>query len=216
MQDYDNKSAHLKWTKPESDNGAPITGYIIEARRKDAADWTEAAKTIGPDCEGIVEGLREGEQLEFRVRAVNAAGPGAPSKPTDMHLVKYKNLKPKIDRANLKNATIQVGKDCKFEVKVAGEPPPEIKWYFLGPKGDKEEELVNGDHVKIDNSKDYLTNFALKDAVRKQSGKYKIVASNKNGSDEEVVTINVVSPPSAPKGPLQVSKVRDCIIIDFT
>lgn len=193
-----------------------ISGYVIEARRKDAPDWHEVAKTVGPDCEGTVEGLREGEQLEFRVRAVNAAGPGAPSKPTDLHLVKYKNLKPKIDRSNLKNTTIQCGKGCRFEVKVAGEPPPEIKWYFLGPKGDKEEELANGEHFKIDNSKDYLTDFALKDATRKQSGKYKIVAENVNGKDEEIVEIKCVSPPSAPKGPLVVSKVFDFHILVYT
>ena len=53
-------------------NFQKLLGYIIEARRKDAPDWSEAARTIGPDCEGTVLGLREGEQLEFRVRAVNA------------------------------------------------------------------------------------------------------------------------------------------------
>jgi len=206
IDDYTNKDAHLKWTKPDSDNGAPITGYIIEAKRKDATDWTEAARTVGPDCEGLVEGLREGEQLEFRVRAVNAAGPGTPSKPTDMHLVKWKNLKPKIDRANLKNVTIQVGKAHKYEVKVAGEPAPECKWIFLG-KDDKEEELSDNDHVKI-NNKDYLTEFNIKDAKRNQSGKYKLVATNINGTDEEVVTVNVIGPPSKPKGPLAVSKVH--------
>lgn len=205
IDDYDNKSAKLKWTKPDSDNGAPITGYIIEARRKDAADWTEAARTVGPDCEGTVEGLREGEQLEFRVRAVNAAGPGTPSKPTDMHLVKYKNLKPKIDRANLKNITIQVGKAHKYEVKVAGEPAPECKWIFLGK--DKEEELSDNDHIKINNV-DYLTEFQIKDALRSQSGKYKLVATNRNGTDEEIVTVSIISPPSKPKGPLAVTKIH--------
>lgn len=65
IDDYDNKSCKLKWTKPDSDNGAPITGYIIEARRKDSPDWTEAARTIGPDCEGVVENLHEGEQVFY-------------------------------------------------------------------------------------------------------------------------------------------------------
>jgi len=206
IDDYDNKSVKLKWTKPDNDNGAPITGYILEMRRKDSPDWIEGAKTIGPDCEGTIEGLYEGEQLEFRVKAVNAAGPGTPSKPTDMHLVKYKNLKPKIDRAGLKNLTLQVGKTHKFEVKVAGEPAPELKWIFLG-KDDQEKELKSDDHHKI-NNKDYFTEFSLTDAVRKQSGKYKLFASNINGTDEEIITINVIGKPSKPKGPLKISKVQ--------
>lgn len=123
-----------------------------------------------------------------------------------MHLVKYKNLKPKIDRANLKNLTLQVGKTCNYSVKVQGEPPPQIKWIFLG-KDDKNEQLSDNEHVKIVN-KDYLTEFSLKDALRNQSGKYKIVAENINGSDEEIITINVISPPSKPKGPLKISKVQ--------
>ena len=38
----------------------------------------------------------------FRVRGVNKAGTGEPSDPSDPHTVKHKNLKPRIDRTNLK------------------------------------------------------------------------------------------------------------------
>lgn len=30
LVDWDKDHADLKWTKPENDGGAPITGYIIE------------------------------------------------------------------------------------------------------------------------------------------------------------------------------------------
>ena len=69
----------MKWTPPLKDGGSPIIGYVIEKREKGSPRWIKAAETVGPDCKGKVENLDEGEEYEFRVRAVNAAGPGAPS-----------------------------------------------------------------------------------------------------------------------------------------
>ena len=40
IADYDNTMVKLKWTKPESDGGRPITHYVIEMKDK-FSDWTE-------------------------------------------------------------------------------------------------------------------------------------------------------------------------------
>lgn len=91
--DFDNVSASLKWTKPDSDGGRPITHYVVEMKDKFSPDWTECAKTTDDNPQVKVEGLKEKMVYNFRVRAVNKAGPGSPSEPTDNHIVKYKNRK---------------------------------------------------------------------------------------------------------------------------
>lgn len=79
--DWGKDHADLKWTKPDSDGGAPITGYVIEYKEKFAKDW-EPGKELGDVQSGTIDGLKEGCQYEFRIRAINKAGPGEPSDAT--------------------------------------------------------------------------------------------------------------------------------------
>lgn len=78
--DWDKDFVDLKWEKPAKDNGSPITGYIIEKRDEMSGKWTKAAEIKGQEPKGRVPNLDEGETYEFRVRAVNEAGPSEPSK----------------------------------------------------------------------------------------------------------------------------------------
>lgn len=91
--DYDNKSVTLRWAKPESDGGRPITHYTIEMKDKFTADWVEVTKTDNNNPEGRVEGLKEKMVYQFRVRAHNKAGMSEPSDATDNHICKHKNCK---------------------------------------------------------------------------------------------------------------------------
>lgn len=77
--DWDKDHVDLKWTPPASDGGSPITGYVIEKREKGTGKWIKAAEVPPDDCKGTVPNLDENTEYEFRVRAVNAAGPGEPS-----------------------------------------------------------------------------------------------------------------------------------------
>lgn len=41
--DWDEKSAKLKWEPPIRDNGAPITGYVIEVMDRDRGEFVKVS-----------------------------------------------------------------------------------------------------------------------------------------------------------------------------
>lgn len=61
-------------------------GYQIE-KKMAGGEWMKASPTLAPGTTQTVMNLVEGKQYEFRVKAVNDAGPGEPSKATKPHIV---------------------------------------------------------------------------------------------------------------------------------
>lgn len=99
----------LKWQPPLRDGGSPITGYIVEKREKGSPRWVKAAEVKGPDCKARAEDLDEGTEYEFRVIALNDAGPSEPSQPS-------KSVTPK-PRKSKRNKLCEVFKQNKKEKK---------------------------------------------------------------------------------------------------
>jgi predicted phage tail protein len=93
LVDWDNKSVDLKWDPPKSDGGAPIEKYIIEKKDKYKPDWEKAGEVSGNVCEAKIGDLKERGEYQFRIVAVNKAGPSDPSGATEMHTVKYRARK---------------------------------------------------------------------------------------------------------------------------
>uniref|UniRef100_A0A0N5C6U2 non-specific serine/threonine protein kinase n=1 Tax=Strongyloides papillosus TaxID=174720 RepID=A0A0N5C6U2_STREA len=202
ITDWDTDRVSLKWDPPENDGGAPITQYIIEKKNKHSRDWQECGKVGGQDTETTITGLKEGEEYQFRIVAVNKAGPGEASDPSKKIIAKARNLKPHIDRESMKTITIKVGQNADFDVPVRGEPPPEMVWKF----NDKPLDTNNNKHIRIQNE-DYRTQFALRNSTRAHAGRYTLTATNINGTDSHYVDIIVLSRPSKPMGPLEVSDI---------
>ncbi len=50
---------------------------------KFSRDWTEVTEVPAREHSFTVPNLKEGEEVAFRIVAVNAVGPSEPSKPTD-------------------------------------------------------------------------------------------------------------------------------------
>lgn len=67
----------LSWRIPNTDGGAPITGYVIETKAPGASTrWTRANKEAVTETAYKLTGLREGKYYDIRVCAVNEAGAG--------------------------------------------------------------------------------------------------------------------------------------------
>lgn len=96
------------------------------------------------------------------------------------------SVRPRIDRTNFKSIIIKAGRTHKWSVDVSGEPPPETKWIWRDNIP-----LTTTERIKIDNV-EYHTDFSIINAVRKDTGKYTLIAENANGKDEETVELTVL------------------------
>merc|ERR1712226_1285512 len=93
--------AELTWAPPASDGGAPITHYVIEMKEKNMGQWVKGkemtvkeVQDMGGMIKGKQEGLVEGCEYQFRVRAVNKGGPSKPSPPSLPMIAKTRFLPP--------------------------------------------------------------------------------------------------------------------------
>ncbi|KAF7659757.1 hypothetical protein LDENG_00293790, partial [Lucifuga dentata] len=81
------ESMTVNWDEPKYDGGSPITGYFVEKKETTAKRWTrvtrEPIRALPLGNNWDVMGLLEGAMYQFRVIAVNAAGCGLPSMPSD-------------------------------------------------------------------------------------------------------------------------------------
>ncbi|XP_065089533.1 twitchin isoform X14 [Ochlerotatus camptorhynchus] len=195
--DWDRNFIELRWTPPVCDGGSPITKYIVEKREHGTIKWIRAAEVIGNKCEAKVTELNEGEVYEFKVRAVNEAGPGVWSDQSKPITAKPRKLPPKIDRRNLKNLSVSIGEPFGFDVKIAGEPAPDVDWTI-------NDRMVTVTTTRTIDNVPYNSKFANSEPDRRDSGKYMIKATNKFGTDQVEITITVRSKPGAPEGPLEV------------
>ena len=74
-------SATLSWDKPLDTGNGKIQGYIVEVKPADG-DWIEVPGMPVKENEFTVPNLKEGKEYQFRVKAVNEAGPGTASTST--------------------------------------------------------------------------------------------------------------------------------------
>ena len=84
IMDWDKDHVDLQWPVPKNDGGSPITGYIVQKKEKGSPYWVNAIHVPAGQNSTTVPDLTEGQDYEFRVIAVNAAGQSEPSEPSDL------------------------------------------------------------------------------------------------------------------------------------
>ncbi|XP_072047556.1 myomesin-3-like [Amphiura filiformis] len=83
ITEVDRTHISISWSPPESDGGSPITNYLIERKDTTSTRWIKVTKETVIDTEYTIRDLTEGQTYEFRVAAVNKAGPGPFSEPPE-------------------------------------------------------------------------------------------------------------------------------------
>ena len=84
----DSKQITITWTPPKSDGGSPVTGYIIEKKETTSTKWAKAYRDSVTETSLVVKDLIEGKEYVFRVAAINKAGTGPFSEPSEPKITK--------------------------------------------------------------------------------------------------------------------------------
>ncbi|XP_068426243.1 myomesin-3 [Clinocottus analis] len=124
VSDVNKNYVFLTWQPPSADGASPVEGYYVERYDVREGEWVRCNVHIQKMCYYPVFGLKEGTLYQFRVRAVNQAGAGRPSKATEPVLT-ADPLEPsrttvvKVDRGR----TVTITKD-ELEGQVKAPFPP--------------------------------------------------------------------------------------------
>ena len=186
VDDITKNTCKVTWEPPETDNGSPVTGYIVERMNGRSTRWIKVNKEPVKERELDVTDLNAGDDYQFRVCAVNAAGPGKPSEASGRFVAKDAYDVPgKPDAPDVKDMTASTANlewkapasdggspitNYVVEMRVAGE----IRWKQMN----KDEKVVE-------------TSYEVKGINWDKKCEFRVTAENKAGLGE----------PSAPSSP---------------
>lgn len=197
-----NNSAEVTWTRPIKDGGAPIDGYIVEKKKLGDADWTRVNDKPVKENSFVVPNLKEKDEYEFRVIAVNSAGEGDPSRPTDLTVIQDQPGRPVLDLSGLKDITVKAGETIEIKIPFTGGNPKPTVDLFNGLNAIFEDDRTT---VEVKPGEIIIRTTAAK---RSDAGPYKINVANRFGKDTAKLLVNVLDAPGKPTGPITASDIQ--------
>uniref|UniRef100_A0A452HGT8 Titin n=1 Tax=Gopherus agassizii TaxID=38772 RepID=A0A452HGT8_9SAUR len=177
------------WSRPDSDGGSEIIGYIVEKRDRAGIRWTKCNKRRITDLRLRVTGLTEDHEYEFRVSAENAAGIGEPSQASPY----FKACDPVFKPGPPTNA--HVVDTTKNSITLAWGKPiydggSEIQGYIVELcKAEEEEWTVATPQTGL-----CVTRFEIRKLIEHQEYKVRVCALNKIGVGEAASVPGTVKP----------------------
>lgn len=208
VTDVTKHTATLAWTKPTYDGGTRITGYVIEAQKKDSDQWLHVTTIKALDY--TVTDLTENAEYVFRIFAVNSSGRSEPreSRPAE---IKEQTSAPGFDLRSVyqKLVVAKAGDNVKVEIPVLGRPRPSVVWKK------EDQELKETQRINIDNTTT-STILNIREIKRKDGGQYSMTGKNILGTVTETITVQVHDIPGPPTGPIKVDEVScDYVVISW-
>lgn len=139
--DWGRNFVTLEWTPPETDGGVAIEKYLIEKKEVHTSKYIRGTELIltkqkpGEEAPIVFSvkcpDLTEGNRYQFQIKAVNKAGAGPPSHPTNPVECKDRFAPARIDdRHGSRTVVLHVGQALKLDVRFSGEPCPDRYWLF--------------------------------------------------------------------------------------
>ena len=122
--DSDKDHIKIKWNPPISNGGSSIIGYNVERRDMATGRWITISKNPVPNINYTDDRVTEGHQYQYRVSAVNAAGPGKASDPSNVLSAKPMKEKAKLHLDDLVGRKIKVraGEPAIVKIELSGAP----------------------------------------------------------------------------------------------
>ncbi|XP_029306718.1 LOW QUALITY PROTEIN: myomesin-3 [Cottoperca gobio] len=217
VSDVNKDYVFLTWQPPSADGASPVEGYYVERCDLGQGEWVRCNAHIRKMCYYPVSGLKEGTLYQFRVRAVNQAGAGRPSKATEPVLTAdplqhTRTMGVKVDRGR----TITITKD-ELEGQVKAPFPPTnvhacevsdsyvvLSWTEPEPRGKEpltfyvERSLAEQSGWEMASLETEVNSprFPVFDLVKGKKYRFRVRSINKYG----------VSDPSEPSAPISLGK----------
>ncbi|TGZ63952.1 hypothetical protein CRM22_006631 [Opisthorchis felineus] len=193
--DHDRNRIDIKWEPPEDDGGAPVTGYHVERKEPKGQRWLRLTKAPQYEQEFTDDGVREGKEYQYRVIAVNAAGPGDPSPPSENVVAKPSREAPKLSLKELplglnQEIRLRAGEPLHMPVPITGAPKPTVTWT-------KDDSPLPSSAQVADTEE--RTCVDIPRTVRGDSGLYKLKLANDYGQDEAIIKVIVMDKPTPPQ-----------------